>query len=54
MVGNETKGSKFELRESTINFGETVGTLGGTLNDDQRSEIPRLALGVGFRLDFLV
>ena len=54
MVGNETKSSEFELREGAIDFGETVGTLGGTLYDDQRSKIPWPALGVGFQLDFLV
>ena len=34
MVGNEVKGSEFELRDSAINFSETVGTLGRTLYDD--------------------
>ena len=47
MVGNEAKGSKFELRESAINFGETVGTLGRTLNDDQRPKY----LGLHLALD---
>jgi hypothetical protein len=54
VIRNKAKGSELELREGSVDFGEMVGSVGGTMNDKHRAEISRLAFGVGFWFDFLV
>ena len=54
MIGNEAESGEFEFGEGPIKFSKTIGAVGGTMNDNHGAEIPRLALGIGFRLDLLI
>jgi len=54
MVRNEAVGSKFEMRECSIDFGETIGTTAEAFHNYEGAKISRAAFPVGTFLDLLI